>query len=167
MVLEGWLPDYAIQEGLAQLRPDSHERVFATGGPLPRGDYLSDYGSYAAVAAATAIRLGLSSNQVSAVPSGAVYRNRTFASALALRDYCRSNGVVVDKLNLVSLGAHARRSQLCFQRAFGADVDIGILAIENREYDPRRWWRFSQGIKEVGGESLAWAYAWLSLDYGD
>jgi len=62
-------------------------------------------------------------------------------------------------LNLVTLGPHARRSWLLYQEAFGDDVKIGVIPLENRSYDPSRWWCSSEGFRDVISEAIAWFYA--------
>ena len=61
---------------------------------------------------------------------------------------------------MVSLGCHARRTWLLFERAFeGEDVEIGVISELNRDYDPERWWGSSAGVRAVVGESIAYFYA--------
>ncbi|MGE3311126.1 MAG: YdcF family protein [Limisphaerales bacterium] len=167
MVVEGWLPDYALEEAVARYREDGYEKVFTTGGPLERGSYLSEHRTFAQSAAATLLKLGMATNEVLAVPASPTFRNRTYESAVALRDYLASQGAVPEAINLVSEGTHARRSRLCFQRALGRRTPVGIISIENRDYESDRWWKYSSGIKTIFGESIAVLYAWLSIDYGD
>ena len=62
-------------------------------------------------------------------------------------------------LDLATLGPHARRSRLLYEKAFGPQVKIGIVALVNREYDPAHWWRTSEGVREVIGEGIAYMYA--------
>jgi len=31
--------------------------------------------------------------------------------------------------------------------------------VPDPDYDPKRWWRYSEGVREVLGESIAWFYA--------
>jgi hypothetical protein len=167
LVVEGWVPDYALKAALSEFEQRDYERIFTTGGPLDRGSYLKEYRSFAELAAATLLSLGAPTNAVTAVPTAEQHRNRTFASAVALREYCDANDIQVEAMNLVSVGPHSRRSRLCFDRAFDGKAKVGVIAIEDDLYDPRRWWAYSAGVKSVGGETLALIYAWLSVDYGD
>lgn len=166
LVVEGWLPDHALEEAIAEFRRGSYEHLFTTGGPHERGSLLIEYRTSAESAAATLIRMGLSSNVITAVPSQVQHRNRTFGSAVALRDYCRDHQIRLASINLLTEGAHARRSWLCFRRALGSSCQVGIIALVDRDYDPRRWWRFSEGVKTMIGEPIGFLYAWLALDYG-
>jgi hypothetical protein len=166
LVVEGWLPDHAMEEAIAEFRRGSYEHLFTTGGPHERGSLLIEYRTSAESAAATLIRMGLSSNVVTAVPSQVKHRNRTFGAAVALRDYCQEHRLRLDSFNLLTEGAHARRSWLCFRRALGGSCQVGIIALVDRDYDPHQWWRFSEGVKTMIGEPLGFLYAWLALDYG-
>ena len=48
---------------------------------------------------------------------------------------------------------------ILFQKAFGPEVRVGIIAAPDPEYDPTHWWRYSEGVREILGESIAWCYA--------
>src|SRR5437867_3326458 len=54
---------------------------------------------------------------------------------------------------------HARRTQLLYQEAFGKKVSVGIIAVSNPDYNPKEWWRYGDGVREVIGESIAYIYA--------
>ncbi len=167
LVLEGWLPDYAFEAAVEEFRAGGYQQVFTTGGPLRKSHGLVFRGDYAQRAEAALRSLGLSTNEVTAVSAPATRRNRTYVSAKALRDHCAAQGVRLGSVNLVSLGVHARRSRLCFQQALGKDAQVGVISVENLDYDPGRWWKFSEGVKEVAGETIAFTYAWLTIDHGD
>jgi hypothetical protein len=38
-------------------------------------------------------------------------------------------------------------------------MTVGIIAVSNPEFNPRQWWRYSDGVREVIGESIAYVYA--------
>ena len=40
----------------------------------------------------------------------------------------------------------------------GADVKVGIIAARDPDYDPARWWRYSEGVRDVMGEVIAYLY---------
>jgi hypothetical protein len=86
-------------------------------------------------------------------------RDRTYSSALALREYFRTNGVPANAFNVLTEDAHARRTHLLFQEAFGGQSAVGIISVANPDYDARHWWRYSAGVREILGESIAWVYA--------
>jgi len=52
-----------------------------------------------------------------------------------------------------------RRSKMMFTKVFGKNVAIGIIALNDPLYDPKHWWRTSEGVREVLGEAIAYMYA--------
>jgi hypothetical protein len=47
---------------------------------------------------------------------------------------------------------------LLFQRAFGRDDKVGVVALEEQDYDLAHWWRSSAGVREVPFEMVAYLY---------
>jgi len=159
LVVEGWMPDYGMDEVLAEIRRAGYAALYVTGGPMEHGEPLSEYKTYAELGAATLAKLGANAPSPQAVPAQEAHKDRTYFSAVALRDWLRAHGPMPAKINLVSLGAHARRSRLLFEKAFGPDVEIGIIAVPDRGYDTRNWWRSSQGFRTVTDEAIGYLYA--------
>jgi uncharacterized SAM-binding protein YcdF (DUF218 family) len=162
LVVEGWVHEYAIRAAVEEFRSKSYERVFATGGPVEgTGGYINDYQTSASVGADLLKKYGLPNELVQMVPSRVMDRDRTYASAIALRNWFREHTMPVPGINVVTEDLHARRSRLLFQKAFGRDVAIGIIAVPNPDYDARHWWRYSAGVREVVSEAAAYIYARL------
>ncbi len=93
------------------------------------------------------------------MPSPSVSQDRTYSTAIVLRRWLREHGFPAEKVNVMSLGAHSRRTRLLYEKAFGPSTRVGIIAIDNRDFDSARWWRSSQGFRVVTGEVIAWFYA--------
>jgi len=161
LVVEGWVSDYILEAAIAEFKQNHYDRLFVTGIPLDRGAPLSDYKNYANLGAATLVKLGLSTNEVQAVPTGATRRDRTYAMALSLKHWLREHGMVVTRVNLFTSGVHARRSRLMFEKVLGKDITVGVIAIPAKDYDERYWWRYSQGVRGIIDETIAYAYARL------
>jgi hypothetical protein len=159
LVVEGWSPDYALEAAVADFKQFSYEKVYVTGGPIEKGAPLSSYKTYAELGTATLLALGLSSNVVQSVPAPKVKQDRTYACGVALKRWVDEHGVQLTRINLLTVGPHARRSRLVFQKAFGNDMPIGIIAVAEPDYDGRRWWKSSQGFRAVTGEAIAYLYA--------
>jgi len=159
LVLEGWAPDFVLEGGVAEFNRAHYDRVFVTGGPIESGGALSKYKTYADLGAATLLKLGLNSNLVQAAPAAAVRQGRTYASAVALKQWWRAHGMSPAQVNLLTVGAHARRSRLLYQRALGKGVAVGVVAFPPHDYDERHWWRSSQGFRVVTSELIAYGYA--------
>jgi hypothetical protein len=159
LVVEGWAPDYALVAAVEEFKQNHYEKVFVTGGPLERGAPLSEYKTYADLGAASLVKLGLAANVVQGVPAPLVRQDRTYTSAVTLRKWFGEHGMPPTQLNLITVGPHARRSRLLFQKAFGRNVTVGIMAIPENGYDERNWWHSSEGVRAVIGEALAYGYA--------
>jgi uncharacterized SAM-binding protein YcdF (DUF218 family) len=101
------------------------------------------------------------------VPSRVMDHDRTYGSAIALRNWFREHNMPVRSINVVTEDVHARRTRLLFQKALGHDVVVGVIAVPNPDYDAKRWWRYSEGVKDVFAESAAYIYARLFFDPPD
>ncbi|HEY0550412.1 MAG TPA: YdcF family protein [Verrucomicrobiae bacterium] len=159
LVIEGWVPRYAVTNFVAKVVND-YSDIYTTGGvTLADGKSRNDADTYASVTKTRLMRAGVPAAKLHVVPSWIVKRDRTYSSALALREWCRTNNVQLSAFNVVTLGPHARRSRLLHEKAFGKEVKVGIIALTNVEYDPDHWWRYSEGVKEVLSESAAYLYS--------
>lgn len=162
LVVEGWIHEYGIRAAIKEFRSSRYERVFTTGGPVVgSGGYINDFYTSASVGADLLKRCGLPDESVQMVPSRVMDRDRTYGSAVALRNWFRDHNVATSSINIVTEDLHARRTRLLFQKAFGDKVAVGIIAIPNPDYDARRWWHYSAGLKEVVSEGAAYVYARL------
>jgi hypothetical protein len=160
LVVEGWVPRYVFRAAVNEFKNGSYEHVFTTGGPENgNGGYVNDYQTMASAGAVALKKLGIPENVIQFVPSRVIGRERTYSSAVALRDWLYEHGAPVQSMNVVTEDCHARRTQLLFQEAFGKNVHVGVIAISNPDYNPRDWWRYSDGVREVIGESIAYVYA--------
>ena len=160
LVVEGAMQRYAIRGGAEEFKNGSYERIFTTGGPENgSGGYTNDYNTSASVAADGLKKLGIRNELVQMVPSRVFARERTYSSAVALRDWFRDHNLPIHSFNVITEDSHARRTQLLYKEAFGKNVTIGIIAVSNPDYDPKDWWRYSDGVREVIGESIAYIYA--------
>ena len=65
----------------------------------------------------------------------------------------------VESINVLTEDVHARRTRLLFRKAFGHEITIGIIAVPDPDYDSRRWWRYSAGVRDVFSETAAYLYA--------
>jgi uncharacterized SAM-binding protein YcdF (DUF218 family) len=162
LVVEGWIPDYAIQEAAREFAAGGYKQVFTSGGPISgMGGYTNDYNTSASLGAGRLRAAGIPTELVRMVPSRVTDRDRTYASAVAVRDWFHGHGIHAATINVVTEAPHARRTQMLFQRAFGSELHVGVIAIQNPDYDPKRWWRYSEGVRDVVGEALGFVYAKL------
>ena len=160
LVVEGWVHPYAIRAAMQEFQSHPYERVFTTGGPVVgKGGYINDYQTSASVGADLLKEEGLPAELVQMVPSRVIGRDRTYSSAIALREWFREHNLQVRSLNIVTEGAHARRTRLLFEEALGRDVKVGVIAVPSPDFDARHWWYYSEGLEEIVGEGLGYLYA--------
>lgn len=159
LVIEGWIPDYAIHAGFETATGRTYRRVLASGGPFRNDFELDDDDTYAHLAASKLEAMGLPAALIAAVPANRKDRDRTYASALAVQQWLRTRNTQASAIDVLTLGVHARRTRLLYRRALGPDIRVGIIAVRNREYAPARWWAYSEGLKSVVAEGLAYLYA--------
>ena len=163
LVVEGWIPDYALREALREFRAHAYSRLITTGGPVPEGMAFSYQGDYARLAAASLVEFGLSPDSIVAAPSSAVRKDRTYAEGKAVAAWMQREGRVCRTLDLFSFSTHARRSRLLYQLALGPATRVGVFAPRALDYDPRRWWVSSSGVRQVTDEWFAYLYAKIAF----
>src|SRR5437764_11697044 len=160
LVVEDWVRDFAISAAVDETKLRGTTEIFTTGGPTrgSAGD-RSIYGTMAHVSASRLRAFGVPAENIQMVPSYDNGRDRTYASAIALRQWLHEHGRDVRSMDIITETVHARRTRLLFQEAFGPKVKVGIIAVRDPDYDPRYWWRYSEGVRDVIGEAIAYGYA--------
>ena len=159
LIVEGWLEEDGLDAAIAVIATGRYQRVIASGGPILDGWREGrSWPTYAERAADYLRRHGVTSIPVVAVAAPEALQDRTFRSAVVVRDWLRRQDDKLDAVDLFSGSVHARRSRLVFRMAFGPEVEVGIFAAAPRRYALERWWTTSEGVKAVLGEaiSLAW-----------
>jgi hypothetical protein len=166
LIIEGWIPDYALDEAVEHYRGAGYAKLLTCGGITKDGWHSVPKYTAAEWAESRLRRRGITNN-LFAVPCRVERADRTYHSALAVKGWFATNGPPPQAVNIITLGPHARRTRLLFQKALGDQVQIGIIALESRDYDPGHWWRSSDGVRQVVGEMLAYLYARFFFFPGD
>jgi hypothetical protein len=161
MVVEGWMPVFALEKAAKEFTQKKYSLVFSTGIPIDKGYFCWREKTFADMGATTMRHLGIDSQAVIAVPGLDSKVDRTFASACALKHWIDSTGKRICAINVISLGPHSRRSRLLFQKALGKKIKVGIVSYPDETYDPRRWWASSNGFKTIIDETVSYAYTKL------
>ncbi|MBV9891442.1 MAG: hypothetical protein JO090_11225, partial [Rhizobacter sp.] len=158
LVVEGWLDDEALDQAIALVRNGRYERIVTSGGPIETWREIQPWPTYADRAAAYLLRRGVRASAVAAAPAPPIEQDRSYLSAVVVRDWARTQDLSLDAIDVFSDGVHARRSRLVYRMAFGPDVDVGIVAATPRRWRVDRWWTTSEGTKSVLDEllSLTW-----------
>ncbi len=155
LVVEGWLDEDALDDAAIAFRHGDYERIVTSGGPIDSWREGQTATHYAERAAGYLKHHGLADVPIAAASAPASAQDRTFLSAVVVRDWVRREGLNPDAIDVYSDGVHARRSRMVYRLAFGPSVAVGMLAATPRKYDLEHWWRTSQGAKTVLDESLS------------
>jgi len=161
LIADNCLVDYGLKKLSEEFRFKNYSFILCAGGLLELGSHLSKYKTSAELSAAILKINGINEEAIVPIPPKPVKRDRTFASALAVKNWLAQNNIQPKGINLFSMGPHSRRSWMLYKEAIGEEIPVGIIACEYREYDPKRWWKTSSGVRNVLGETIAYIYAKL------
>lgn len=159
LVVEGWLPDYLINDVRSEFVKGGYTLLVTTGGPIQKGEIFAEFKTSAEMTRSILLNSGFEGKKVIAVPHSEQFRDRTYASALALKKWLQESGSTVKSVNVFSRGAHARRTRLLFEAALDGQCQVGIIAGQELRYDGRRWWKTSEGVRDLIDEAVAYLYA--------
>lgn len=159
LVVEGFIPDFAIETSMSIFNEGHYTLMIITGKKRLKGSYLDLYENDGLHSAATLEKIGFDTTRIKVISVDKdIRKDRTFATALAVKQWLQKSKKPYS-FNVVTLGCHARRSRLLFEKAMDEDATIGIIAIEDIRYDPDKWWRSSFGFRSVIDETIAFIYA--------
>jgi len=161
LVVEGWITRDAVQRAAETFREGGYDAIVASGGPIEDPAWRGGYRTYAERLGAELRRLGIVEPALAVVPAPASAQERTYRSAISVRQWIEATGREVTDIDVFSQGAHTRRSRELYRMALGPSVAVGSISAPPSEYDLDRWWQRSAGAKEVLGETLS--YAWTVL----
>ena len=159
LVVEGWLPDYALKKAKERFQQGNYQLLVTTGGEIDKGYHLSEYKTWAELTASRLKSLDFPEDKIMTAPAHKNFKkDRTYHSILAVQRRLNKEGFNEASIDIVSLGAHARRSWVLSEKIFSS-VNVGVIAISPNEYDVSRWWLSSEGVRNVISESIAYLYA--------
>jgi DUF218 domain len=160
LVVEGWLGFYGydgILAGAKEFEQGDYKYIVTTGGlreeqmgPGPR--------NYAEMAKQALVRFGIPQDRIIAAPTEGVEHERTFKSAVAAWNALRDKGIRSTALNVFTLGPHARRSQLVYEKVFWPDTQVGVVAWAPATYETEPWWRDRTRIKCLLKETVGYPF---------
>jgi len=159
LVIEGWMQAVIMQQAAEEFRSGGYERAVLIRPVLGLDDQYESGWYSGNWMAALLVQHGVPKEQLTTLFPNVADKDRTYHSALAVKQWLVEQGLSMKSINVATQGPHARRSRLLYQKAFGDSCEVGIIALRNPEYDPAHWWRTSEGAREVIGESIAYLHA--------
>lgn len=159
LVIEGWAQATTIKQAANEFRSGGYEQVVLIRPVLNLDDQYASGRYLGNWLEALLVQYGVPKERLTTLCPTVAGKDRTYYSALAVKQWLSEQGLSINSINLATQGPHARRSRLIYQKAFNGSHEVGIIALRNLEYDPAHWWHTSEGVREVIGEAIAYLYA--------
>jgi hypothetical protein len=158
LVLEGWVPTYALPDVINEFNNNAYENLIVTGIPITQYEYISDF-KYTSQATVRALRhFGFTKTIYEADIPTNIYKDRTYSTAIVSKEIFEEHPQWEKSFNLYSMGVHSRRSRFLFEKVFSDDFEIGIIAKNDRAFIGKKWWTSSIGFRNISNEALAYFY---------
>ncbi len=159
LVIEGYVPDSVLDTIVRQFKDTP--LIVCAGLPLIKGNMCSNYDNYADYNAAVLKSKGIDSLHILSAPSKATDKERTYTTALAVKNKLKGKGYMGGNLNIICSGTHGRRSGLLYRKALKPEWNVGVISFTDNLYDHNAWWHTSEGAREVVYEMFAYLYCVL------
>lgn len=117
---------------------------------------INNYISNAELAKKRLVILGMDSSLITAVSGDKVRINRTLTSALAFRDWLKTADINIKGIKIISMGTHARRTWMTYNRVLNEKYKIGIISLPDYKYNRSKIVRFLKTIRETLGIIYYW-----------
>lgn len=165
LVIEGWLGKSELRQALGRFDQRGYRLAIVSGGPIS-DEFNRGASNYAARAHGFLVSIGFPRDRL--VPVAAPYsaQDRTFLSAVMVREWLAAQDMRVNALDIFSADVHARRTRDSYRLAFGDGVEIGVYASTPEEFEIDRWWQSSDAAKAVAAELLGWVALKCCFDPG-
>lgn len=126
--------------------------------PEPKGNIRlkNNYNSFAELAKNNLLAIGIDSSLVVSIPGKKVTINRTLTSALAFRDWLKTSDIEVKGINIVTLGTHAKRTWMIYNKILDKKYDIGIISIQDYREQHSKRYKVLKTIRETIGIIYYW-----------
>jgi hypothetical protein len=117
---------------------------------------LNNYDSNAGLARSRMISMGIDSSRIIATAGERVTINRTLTSALAFRDWIKTTKINIKGINIISLGAHTRRTWMIYDKILKKKYEIGIISLPDYSYNHSRLYKLIKTFREIFGIIYYW-----------
>jgi hypothetical protein len=164
LLVEGWMGIDPLEDAKREFEQGGYARIVVTGA-LSGQPWSKERWSLTERAERELLRLGLPKEVIFLCPCKEVEKNRTYESAAAALRALEAKGIRPAGINVISRGAHARRTRSVYVKVFGSNAKIGIISWQPYASDGKAWWSSSMRAKELLSETVGYAYEFV-LDSG-
>jgi hypothetical protein len=103
--------------------------------------------------------MGIPSSRIISIPCTRVKINRTLTSALAFSDWLQTTNIDIKGINIISMGTHARRTWMTYNKILNEKYAIGIISLPESGNNQSRKRRLLKTLRETA----ALIYYWFIL----
>jgi DUF218 domain len=160
LVVEGWIGREGVHSALQEFYRGGYKYIVTSGGETFDG-WEDRPGNFAEMAAKELVRSGFPKEKIIVAASDNVERQRTFESAVAVWRTLHGAGLNPAAVNVFTLGAHARRSQLVFAKAGPLSAKVGVIGWLPSDDKSKVWWRSSERAKMFLSETFGYSFELL------
>lgn len=157
LVVEGWIGRTGVDAAAAEFRRGGYRYIVCTGG-FTSDQWAEEPKSFAEMAAAEMIRLGIPEASVLTATAEITETHRTFESAVAVWRTLRNAGIKPEGINVFTFGPHARRSELVFTKVNWPVTSIGVIGWSPPGFWNAAWWQSSDRSRELLEETAGYGY---------
>ncbi len=167
LVVDGWMSEENLQLAAKYVKKNNYEFVITSGGPIKHKLLNPQHDYYAEQATFILKYYGTTPDKIITLPTPASAQNRTFLSAVTVRDWLDKHNPNYRSLDLFTSGVHSRRSHLLYETAFDDDKQIGVIVAPPIGYQLDQWWNSSTGAKGVLMEVISLVWTVCCFDPGE
>lgn len=124
-----------------------------------KGRVINNFNSNAQLTKNKLFSMGIDSSIIKALPGRKTRLNRTLTSALAVSNWLETSNLKVKGINIVSVGTHARRTWMTYNKVLNKSYDVGIISLKDKENSFSGKIRFVNTLRET----IAILYYWFIL----
>jgi hypothetical protein len=139
--------------------PFQNNSVYDIGALAHRKRVINNFTSYAELAKDRLLSMGIASSRIISIPCNKVKINRTLTSALAFRDWLKTANIDVKGINIMSMGTHARRTWMTYNKILEEKYNIGIISLPDYGIGQSRNRKHLKTLREA----VAIVYYWFIL----
>ena len=159
LVVEAWIwNSSAIKEAADEFARGHYEWLVTIGEPIEE-ERTPDRSNTAVLAAKKLQDLGIDKDCIIMLIIPNASQHRTYLSALTLKKWLMESRIHLTGVNVFTLGPHARKSLVLFERALGPEVKVGVIAGTDDSYAANCWWISPRGIYVIVRKLLGYIYA--------
>jgi uncharacterized SAM-binding protein YcdF (DUF218 family) len=160
LVVEGWIGREGVHSAVEEFYRGGYKYMVTSGGETFDG-WGDRPGNYARMAANELVRSGFPKEKIIVAASDNVASHRTFESAVAVWRALDDAGLKPAAVDVFTLGAHARRSQLVFEKAGPRFAKVGVIGWLPIDDKSKVWWESSERAKMFLSETFGYSFELL------